>query len=290
MLPVYIWYRNMIIHAGNFTIEGISIGGIEVSIAVNELDLAFDIGRCTKRTVRSNNLAISHAHADHLGAIGSYLSVRDLFGMSHSRIFVPEDFSDDVQEMIRIWEKLQRKKFDSEVVSVKEGSSYHLNRDHTIMPFRVFHTLPTMGYAVFRHVKKLKPEYIGLPSEKIKEMKEKNSDSIFLTATIPVIVYTSDTTVEIVEKYDFVRESRVLVIETTFLDDKKEIEKSRLGKHIHLEEFIEKMDLLKNEHIILCHFSQIYRGAEIQKLIDEKIGGEIRNRIHLMLFDDNERI
>lgn len=51
---------------GNFSIEGVSVGGQETCILIPAFKIAFDIGRCPQRAVSHDFLFISHAHMDHI--------------------------------------------------------------------------------------------------------------------------------------------------------------------------------------------------------------------------------
>ena len=75
----------------------------------------------------------------------------------------------------------------------------------------------------------------------------------------------------------------MLLLECTFLDDKKGIEIARKGCHIHLEELMEWASLFKNQHIVLMHFSQIHSLSEIQQLCKNKLGSLLHDRLHLLL-------
>ena len=55
----------------------------------------------------------------------------------------------------------------------------------------------------------------------------------------------------------------MLIIECTFLDERKTLEAARAGCHIHLDEIIERADRFENEHVVMMHFSQLYRPDEV---------------------------
>ena len=72
---------------------------------------------------------------------------------------------------------------------------------------------------------------------------------------------------------------RVLIIECTFLDERKSLEAARAGCHIHLDEMIERADRFENEHIVLMHFSQLYRPDEVARMLDARVPPALRRRI-----------
>ena len=59
-----------------FRIQGISVAGEETVVQVPELDINFDMGQCTRASLSSDTVLLSHAHMDHLGALPYWLSQR----------------------------------------------------------------------------------------------------------------------------------------------------------------------------------------------------------------------
>ena len=70
-----------------------------------------------------------------------------------------------------------------------------------------------------------------------------------------------------------------LIVEATFLDERKTLEAARAGCHIHLDEIIERADKFENEHIVLMHFSQLYRPDEINSILDTRLPPDLRKRV-----------
>jgi ribonuclease Z len=74
-------------------------------------------------------------------------------------------------------------------------------------------------------------------------------------------------------------QARVLIVECTFLDERKTLEAARSGCHIHLDELIERADRFANEHVVLMHFSQLYHPGEVAQILDRRVPPALRAKI-----------
>jgi ribonuclease Z len=76
-------------------------------------------------------------------------------------------------------------------------------------------------------------------------------------------------------------ESKVLIMECTFYDERKSLADSRAGCHIHLDELLEAADLFRNHHIVLMHTSQIYSPREAREILARRCPPALLERIVL---------
>ncbi|MCA9643579.1 MAG: MBL fold metallo-hydrolase, partial [Myxococcales bacterium] len=76
-------------------------------------------------------------------------------------------------------------------------------------------------------------------------------------------------------------ETRVLIMECSFLDERKELSASRAGCHIHLDELLERAGEFNNEHLVLMHFSQIYRPEEVHQILERRLPKSLWERTHV---------
>lgn len=98
--------------------------------------------------------------------------------------------------------------------------------------------------------------------------------------TSPEIAFTGDT------KSDFLVDSnngdalkaRILVMESTFVDDTVTVEHARDFGHTHLFEIASYGDMFQNNAILLIHFSARYRPDEIEAAI-AKLPPSLSNRV-----------
>ena len=68
-------------------------------------------------------------------------------------------------------------------------------------------------------------------------------------------------------------------MECTFLDDKKSRADSRAGCHVHLDEIVARAARFNNEHIVLMHFSQLYRPDEVRELLAARCPPSLHKRL-----------
>ena len=73
--------------------------------------------------------------------------------------------------------------------------------------------------------------------------------------------------------------ARVLILECTFLDQRKSLRAARAGCHIHLDELIERADAFGNEQLVLMHFSQMYQPHEIDQILRDRCPDSLYQRI-----------
>ena len=93
------------------------------------------------------------------------------------------------------------------------------------------------------------------------------------------LAYATDTLVSALDHSPELYKARVLVVECTFLDDRKTLDAARAGCHIHLDEVIERADRFENEHIVVMHVSQLYRPDEVSGILDARVPPALRRRI-----------
>ena len=70
--------------------------------------------------------------------------------------------------------------------------------------------------------------------------------------------------------------------EVTFFDPAHKT-KAKAGKHLHLDQFVELLPKLKNEHIIVMHVSRRIGIRKARSLLRKRIGDERMQNIHFMM-------
>ncbi len=265
--------------AGPYTIRGVSVGGVYTSLHVPELDVLLDVGIAPRSFGAVDDLFLSHGHADHVGALVSFLGLRGLINKGPPRVFLPEAIVEDLTASLRAMSRLQRYDLDIQSVPMRAGAEVHLRADLWVRAFPTFHPVPSLGYQFFRRVTKLRPEHAALPGREIAARRKAGDESLFYTEDRLELAYATDTLVSVLDVTPSIGSSRVLVIECSFLDHRKSLEASRAGCHIHLDELLAKVDMLDNEHIVLMHFSQIYRPEEVRAILAERCPQHLADRL-----------
>ncbi|EXB20724.1 hypothetical protein L484_007631 [Morus notabilis] len=260
--------KNRGLNIEGYPIEGLSIGGHETCIILPTLNLAFDIGRCPQRAISQDFLFISHAHMDHIGGLPMYVATRGLYSMKPPTIFVPKCVKEDVEKLFEVHRKMDQSELKHNLIGLDVGEEFYIRRDLKVRAFKTYHVIPSQGYLVFSVKQKLKNEYIGLSANEIKSLKSSGVE-ITYTLTEPLIAFTGDTTSDFIvdnSNIDVLR-ARILVMESTFLNDSVAVEHAREYGHIHLAEIINQAEKFQNKAILLIHFSARYTVKEIQQAV-----------------------
>lgn len=273
----------MRLSAAGIEIDAVSVGGLETCIQVPSWKLAFDLGRCPPSAARQRTVCFTHAHIDHMGGIATHLGLRDLWRMSPARYLVPEEYADDVNALIELWRRLDRADLPVELVPVAVGDVVDLGKGRRVHVFRSFHRIPTVGYALEQTRHKLRPELVGLPGEEIGAMRAAG-EAITEAVTSIEVTFCGDTTAAVLDREPLVRQSRVLVLECTFLDEPGAHERALRSGHVNLRAIADRADQLAEvEAIVLTHFSARYSHAQILEALDRTLPAGLRERVQPLL-------
>jgi ribonuclease Z len=269
------------VQAGPYTVRGMSVGGVYTTIQVPELSVLLDVGLPLRAFCAADHLFLSHGHVDHMGGLVGLLGVR---GMMHKpappRLYLPAEIAEDVQEMLRVASRMQRFSLEIEPVPMKPGTEVRIANNLWVRAFRTHHPVPSLGYQFVRKVTKLKPEFLALPGPEIAARKQRGED-LFQEAEHLELCYATDTLIRVLDTNPSMLQSRVLLLECTFYDERKPLEDSRAGCHIHLDELLEAADRFQNEHLVLMHTSQIYSPREAREILQRRCPPQLWKRIVL---------
>ncbi|CAD6247349.1 unnamed protein product [Miscanthus lutarioriparius] len=240
-----------------YPVDGVSIGGQETCVIFPTLSLAFDIGRCPQRAVSQEFLFVSHGHLDHIGGLPMYVATRGLFRLRPPTIFVPACLRDLVERLFEVHRAIDQSELN-----------------HNLVPLE--------GYVIYSVKQKLKQEFVGLPGSEIKQLKLSGVE-ITNTVSTPEIAFTGDTTADFILDPDNadVLQAKILVVESTFLDDSISVQHAREYGHTHLSEIASQSDNLGNKAILLIHFSARYTTEEIDVAIN-RLPPSFRSRVYAL--------
>lgn len=274
---------------GGIKVAARSIGGIGTTISFPHLNITIDLGVCTPQALRTDYIALTHAHADHMGGLQTYLGVRDLLKMKPSQIFAPQESYQIVKAVVDLYGALQGWEFEATVSPAIPHQDIQIGKDLYLRTFKVKHVIPTQGYSIVRKVKKLKQEYIGLPDKEIVSLRSEKEGELFSQEEECLVTVTGDTLLEGLP-FEEIRYAKVLFIETTFIDAKKTIEDAHKGSHIHLEELIPILMETNNQEIVFYHFSNSYTQQDIEHEVFSRLPKELAKKVHLLIPETSERL
>ena len=265
--------------AGDYTIRGVSLGGVYTSLMIPEWKVLLDVGIPVRSFARAHHLFLSHAHVDHAGSLPSLLGIRALNQHKQPlRVYLPAEIAEQLQRVLTAMSGLQRHPLDILAVPMKPGQVERLRSDLYVRAFRTLHPVPSLGYQFLRRIEKLRPDYRHLPGAEIGRRRQAGDDIFDVTERLE-LAFATDTLAKVLDNNPELYQSKVLILECTFLDQRKSLVAARAGCHIHLDELIERADEFQNQHLVLMHFSQIYSPAEVVEILRERCPEALYQRI-----------
>jgi len=256
-------------------IRGRSVSGYTTAVAVPEYDLCFDCGMALYDAVQCNNVAITHGHLDHFGGIARHAYIRGMTGMAPSRFYVPRGLQGRVGQVMRFWADVQGARMAPFTVSpvevdhrveIGQGRTDPGRQRRFIRSFKTDHRIRSQGYVLVEERKRLNPKYQGIPGPELGRL-SREGVSVNELFEVPLVAFTGDTRASVYDRDMLALKVKVLIAECTFLGD-VEVEEAHHKGHTHISELAAKADLFEGVGaIVLCHFSQRYCNADIEKAI-----------------------
>lgn len=270
------------LRVGPYTVRGLSVGGIYTTVQVPELSVLLDVGVPLRAFCGSDRIFLSHGHVDHAAGLPGLLGVRGMMAKDAlPRVFMPHEIVDDMLDALRAMTRMQRYELAIDAVGMKPGDEVSLDSNLWVRAFRTHHPVPSLGYQFFRKVNKLKAEFRHLSGQEIATLKQERDD-LFEAAEHLEVAYATDTLIRVLDTQPQILQSRVLILECTFLDDQKSLAASRAGCHIHLDELLEVADRFENEHLVLMHTSQIYSPRTAREILQKRLPAALFARTQLL--------
>lgn len=268
-------------HAG-LTIEGYSRAAVQTYWRIPELKIGFDLGAHPWDFMGTSRWAISHTHLDHIAALSVYIARRRMMKMDPPTIYVPGHALEAIQTMLRSFSRLDRGRLPCELVPVEAGEEIELSRELVMTVHATTHTIPSVGFVVWEKRNKLKPEYVGLSGEQIRDLRLAGTE-VSGETRLARLAYTGDTSPPGLERNPAFLQAQVLITEMTFVAAQHKKEKIHKHGHMHLDDFISRSAMFENELIIASHFSVRYSEEQIKRMVEKKIPGLWDGRLKLWL-------
>jgi ribonuclease Z len=251
---------------------GFSTAGVETSVEVPSLGVLLDIGRCSRTAVNQAVVLVSHGHLDHVGAVVQHAARRAMMGMSEGIYLVPAAVAADVDRLFNAASTLDGAAIPRRIVPLAVGEAFPLGKTRFVRPFETFHRVPSQGYTIWERRHRLRPELRELDGAELGR-RRRAGEPVDEAHDVPLLAFTGDTRVEVLEHTPELQEVETLVMEATFLNGRVSVEDARRMGHIHLDELAAREHLLPPHDVVLHHFSARYTGAEIGQLCARALPG-----------------
>jgi ribonuclease Z len=266
---------------GQIHVVGYSVAGEETLVQIPELNVCFDIGRSPFFALTSDIVCLSHGHMDHVAGLPYYLSQRCFQGMKPGTVLLPRELERPVNTLLHCWRDVERQATPYTIIGMSPGDVHEVRRDLIIRCFATHHGGPSLGYALINVREKLKQEFMGKSGPELAAMKKRGVE-IQYRLEVPLVAYLGDTTMGEVFDHPDVQNAEVLITECTFFDaDHKH--KAKVGRHLHVDHFIDAIDRLKNKDIVLIHVSRRTGVGRARRLLRRRIGEDRMKNIHFLM-------
>lgn len=263
-------------------IHGYSTALFSTWILIEDYGVLFDCGdgvvaSLLHKSRKAKTIAISHADRDHVTGL---LQINQLnAGTGIERILYPAD-SGSFPALRDFFGRFDPETKDAfPWMPVTPGQRIGIGASLQIEVVTNTHVasdlVKSVGYKIVQSKRKLKAEFVGLPSNEIEEIAKTRGREAISEATEEVLVaYAGDTGVEEADKW---RGCQTLIHEATFIDSEDAESTRSRNLHSRLVDVLAMARDAGPERLILHHFSARYDHerirSEIRRLAAEmKIG------------------
>ena len=260
---------------------GFSTAGVETSVEVPSLGIVLDLGRCSRTGVNQPVGLISHGHLDHVGAVVQHAARRAMMGMGEGVYLVPAVVAPALERRFNAAGALDGGAVPRRIVPLTVGDEFPLGKNRFVRPFETFHRVASLGYTIWERRHRLRDEFRHLPGVELGQMR-RAGQAVDETHEVPLLSFTGDTRIEVLERVPELQRTETLIIEASFLDERVSVADARAMGHIHLDELIARQDLLPHYDVVLHHFSARYAPEEIARLCAERLPGEVAGRSRIL--------
>jgi ribonuclease Z len=267
---------------GTWSVEGYSRAAVQTYWRIPEMKLGFDLGAQPWEFMGIPNYFISHTHLDHIAALPVYLARRRMMKMDPPTVYVPESSVVPIEHMLKAFSRLDRGRLPCNLVPLVANQEIEVSRELVVTTHATKHTIPSLGFIVWERRKKLKPEYLALTGEQIRDIRLKGTE-VTHEMRLPLLAYTGDTAPEGLDNAPAMYEAEVLITEMTFIAPSHRKEKIHKHGHMHLDDIVARADRFKNKLVICGHFSTRYNERQIQRWVQRALPDRLGGRLHLWL-------
>jgi len=281
--------REQVLELAGHKVEGVSIGGLETCLVLPAYKVVFDVGRCTQRAATmGSTVLLTHTHMDHCSGVASLAATRRLLGLSPPVIYAPTSKVDSLRKYIDAASQLDETEILCELKGIEPGDEVQLSPGLFARAFKTVHTVVSQGYTLFTRKLKLKKEFLGLPGKEIKALKEQGVN-VSDTHEIQEVSFVGDSTPRWLDGTDdehvkAALNSRLLIMECTFIDSTVTSDQATLRGHTHIDHIAGNRAMFRNtEMILLNHFSARYTANEVYEHLQRKLPQDLNAKVTPLL-------
>lgn len=258
--------------------HGLSLSGIRTAIAMPEMDLAFDVAQGYPYLLNLKKFFISHGHLDHSAGIPYIISQKAMTRQAPAEFYMPPSLVEPLDKIMKLWQEIEKHEYHYHFIPVEAGKKIEIKGNYSMRAFQTLHRVESFGYTLYETHKKLKKEFSNLSQNEIIELRRQKKE-VQEKMDIPLVSFTGDTQIEFLDLSPEVKKSKILILETTYLDVRRSVQQARDWGHTHLDELIPRLGEIESEKIVLIHISSRYSSQESEKIIRQKIPVEFQDRI-----------
>jgi len=266
----------------SISIEGYSRAAVQTYWRIPELKLGFDLGAQPWAFMGTPSWFVSHTHIDHFAALPVYVARRRMMRMEPPTVYLPEPAVDPIQRILRLVSRLDRGRLPCTLVPVRAGDEVELSRELVVTASPTQHRVPSLGFVVWERRRKLKPEYLDLPGEQIRDLRLSGVE-VTRETRVPRVAYLGDSAPEGLDACPAMYEAEVLIMEVTFVAPSHRKERIHKFGHMHLDDLLERRDRFRNQLIIASHFSTRYHASQIRHHVQKAVPDMFDRRLYLWL-------
>ena len=264
-----------------FRVQGFSVAGEATVVQAPELGVCFDMGFCPRTALASKHVAVSHGHMDHIGGLAYYCSQRVFQGMGPGTLICDVRIAPAIKRMMDGYIDLEQQVTPYELIALEPEQEIEIKNNVILRAFPVDHGTPAFGYSIIEKRSKLREEYLGMPQEKLRDLKSRGVE-ITRILDIPLMAYLGDTAPGPQLVREDVRTARIIVSECTFFDTEHR-ERARIGNHLHVEDIGEWLPVTECDALVLIHVSRRTSMAQARRRLVEVVGAERAGRVQFLM-------